>query len=645
MSDVVAYLQGKGLVLKPAAGDEVHLACVFCGEDSSKRGRMYVNTAPENGGVFQCQLCGQKGNLVTLKRHFGDPVNDKEDRDWQLREVHRVAAAYYHDALADEPDALAYLKRERGLTIETIQRHQIGWAGGGLHSYLREQGFKFVDIKATGLVTEGGSDFLRDQITLPYHVNGNVVLIRGKQIGGKYLTPHGAKTRLFNSDAVWNATTVLATEGEFDCLSAEQLGYSAVGCPGASTWQDSWDSYFSDVARLYVVFDPDEAGRRGADKIRLRLAPRARVVNLPVPQDMDASMVDLNWLVVHRDLDEYGINALLGAATGSTLITVDMARAAYDEVQALVGIRFGVPDLDAVLVPGVLPTQVVVTLARSGVGKTLWILNTMFRMAAAQPGLKFLFVSLEQTRWEWWERAQRIYAFTHPLRSESDSLQFWRARLLMTDQNRIGEEMLVKLLDEYKFEMGSAPDVVFVDYLGYWAQSFRGERYERTSDAMMSLKAIAKEHKVVMMAPHQVSRGAEPGEEPNPDDARDSGVVLETSDFLFTLWNPDSKIGAPISDREGQVYCRVAKSRHGGVGTKVQYAFSPLTLAMVPIGDPLYGRAMTEIAWRKNEDLDASEGRIPTRMTWREAVELHAHPRERAAVAAVLGDSPDADGY
>jgi archaellum biogenesis ATPase FlaH len=611
------------------------MACFFCGEDETKRGRLYVNIDPgaDIPGLFECKVCDEHGSLVSLKRYFGDPVNEKDDRDWIIRDILQHAASYYAASLADAPEALSYLRQERGLSVETIHTHQLGWADGRLHDHLKKEGFKFSDMVTTGLVKENGNDFLRNNITIPYHVSGNCVLIRGKEIGGKYLTPSGQKSRLYNSDSLINANEVIAAEGEFDALVAEQLGFSAVGVPGANTWQDSWDGLFTDVRRLYLLFDPDEAGRRGADKIHQRMSPRARVVNIPVPAGTDAALVDLSWLVVTNGMDAPGLASLLKSAGGSILVTVDDAWDAHQIIKQLVGIRFGIAELDNVITPGILPTQVMVVLARSGVGKTIWTINTMQRMAQCQPHLRFLFVSLEQTRWEWWERAERIFKFYDPFATEDDVKNFWRERYVMIDANRVGEDKLVAILSEYEYEFGKKPDVVFVDYLGYWAQSFQGERYSRTSDAMMSLKAIAKEHKLAIITPHQVSRGAEPGAEPNPDDARDSGVVLETSDFLLTLWNPDTALNVEMDARKGEVFGRLSKSRHGGVGTKLSYQFAPLTLAMVPFEDQLYSRAKREFEDRVGEDKWAvAHQQTPIRKTWQEAVDIHA---ESAALYAV----------
>lgn len=535
-----------------------------------------------------------------------------------------TAATYYHDALDDHPEVLGWLKRERGLTLTTISEHQLGWADGRLREHLESKGFKLSDIIPTGLVTKEGRDFLHDHITIPYHVAGNVVMIRGKEIGGKYLTPSGQKTRLFNSDKIWNANEVIACEGEFDAMVIEQFGYQAIGVPGANTWQDSWDSYFADTYRLYLFFDPDEAGRRGATKVHEKLSPRARIVEVPVPDGVDPAVVDPTYLLLHQGLTRERIQELLSKASGGLLKSPHDAYVAYHEGLKLgPGLKFGIEELDLVINPGLRPTQVMMILARSGVGKTIILLNLFQAMIQENPDVRILFVSLEQTAEDWWERVQRIHRFHNLDATDDDVWKAWMPALRIVDRNRVNEETLVAILKEYEYEMGCKPDLVAIDYLGYWAQAFKGEPYVKTSDAMMSLKAIAKEHQVAILAPHQVNRGAEPGCEPSPDDARNSGAVLEQADFLFTMWNPDDKLGTLVDQKQYEIHLRLSKSRHGNAGVLLRYQFAPITLSMVPIGHPLQPFALWEAEQRKSEDMQRENHLTPVPMTWQEVIIKH----------------------
>lgn len=613
MSEVLEYLASKGLSYKTAGGNNVHLPCFFCGEDPNKRGRLYVNVDPgmEIPGLFMCHLCGTKGALPTIQKHFGDyQVTDRGEDSLVRREILAAAAKYYHDRLADFPDAYAWLRGpQRLLTLETIVDAQLGYADGGLYVHLRENGFKPSDILKTGLAVERSQgppvDALRGMVTIPYVVAGNVVMIRGRAFpdvpgAPKYKTCGGNATRLYNSDAAWGTDELVVTEGEFDCLVLRQLGVrSVVACPGASAWQDSWDGYVEGLRRLWVAFDNDPAGTVGSGKLLGRFGAKVRLINLPGPAGTDVT----SWAGAGGSLEAF--EELKAKTKGKgLLVSVAQAREEHAEMQGARGLSLGIPLLDLVVQPGLLPSQVMVVLAKSGVGKTLFLLNLMQRMTMVpgQEDLKFLLLSLEQTRGEWFERARRIWRF-YNLDSDDDACdRFWGERLMLVDQNRLNEAELVATLDDYVDQMGRQPDVVFLDYLGYWAQAFRGERYERTSDAIMTLKAVAKDRRIPIITPHQVSRIAKYGEEPEADGSRDSGVVEETADFLFVLWSADSLHGRSEEEKQGVVNLRVGKSRHGGRGVKVALQFAPVSLTLVPHGDPLVSMARDELYYERLRD-------------------------------------------
>jgi 5S rRNA maturation endonuclease (ribonuclease M5)/archaellum biogenesis ATPase FlaH len=594
--DIVSYLSSKGVPIKPAGANNIHVPCFFCGEDPAKRGRLYIATGPTEDavGLFDCKLCGHRGNLRTLQRHFGDQIDLVDDSHHQAHRVLQEAAKFYADNL--HPDVLGWLKRERHLTSEVVDEQQFGWAPSedrnALYKHLRSKGFETKDILATGLCVEkpaGIRDFLRGVVTIPYLVNGSVVQIRGKDMHGKYVTPPNQKTRLFGTDNLISSEEVVIAEGEFDALLLTQMGYNAVGCPGSNVWQDSWADYFQDARVVYVVFDPDDAGKTGARKIKEQLGHKVKVVHLPVPTGVADKEVDVTWMVqqgaTKDTFDELFRGALLA---NSMLVSVDQAFEEWESVQGVQGLRLGFEELDTAIRPGLLPAQVCVILAKTNTGKTIILLNIFQRVAMLQPDAHILFISLEQTRGDWFERARRIWNFYNLTCPRNEvhqrTLDFWRSRLEIVDRNRISEEDLVACIREYEMKHGRRPDLVAVDYLGYWAAGFKGrDRYEKVTEAVMSLKAVAKGERVAIVAPHQVNRVAEFGQEFEVDQARDSGAVEETADFVFGLWNPDSMKGVAPEDRTGVVQLKVGKSRHGGKGNTIKLQFAPLTLAMVPI--------------------------------------------------------------
>jgi len=630
-TDVLGYLQSKNLRLKHAGGDEWHTACFFHGEDEQDRGRLYINCNPAADilGLFDCKVCGAKGALPTIKKHFGDHDEaEAQDDDSETRlEIYRVAAQYYHDQLADYPDVLRYLKGpERCLTIETIVDYRLGYAsdevvqdvGTGevksvpsraLYHHLRDLGYSVKDLLKTGLVTEieraNGKksiiDSLSGMVTIPYQVAGNIVAIRGRawpyedKKRPKYKTCGGEKARLFNTDAVWHNSEICITEGEFDTLVLNQMGFPAVGVPGAQTWQDSWDGYMKEMRRLWLVFDRDTAGEQGSAKLLKRFGTKARRIALS-PEGVKTDPTQ--WVSQgHTAVDFQEL--LDQAQLGGLLVTVDQAIAEHTFIQGCTGLKFGFEQLDQAISPGLLPGQICTVLAKTGTGKTIFLLNALQRMAMQpeQSHTKMLFLSLEQTRGEWWERARRIFRFYNLDATDEDAAEFWRDRLMIVDKNRLSGTDIRTIIEDFDYRVGSNPDLIALDYIGYWAQAFGGERYQRVSDAIMELKGLAKDVLIPFLAPHQVSRTAKDGEEFDSSAARDAGVIEETSDFLLAIWSPDNNMGRTEDEKQGIINMKILKSRHGGRGVTMNFYWAPLSLVMVPQGDRLVHFARDEMMY------------------------------------------------
>lgn len=191
--DVLGYLQTKGLHLKPADKRNVHTACFFCNESSGKRGRLYINVDPNNDipGAFYCHLCGEKGSITKIRRHFGDPTDNKPD----LGEIHydliRSAAEFFHANLASQAQVIQWLTVERGLTPKTIRHFRLGWGDRSVIPHLKSLGHTEEQMTRAGFLLKNGDVFFDGVVTIPYYTGPTCVGIREKRLGGKYRQPFG----------------------------------------------------------------------------------------------------------------------------------------------------------------------------------------------------------------------------------------------------------------------------------------------------------------------------------------------------------------------------------------------------------------------------------------------------------------------
>lgn len=224
-------------------------------------------------------------------------------------------------------------------------------------------------------------------------------------------------------------------------------------------------------------------------------------------------------------------------------------------------------------------------------GKTLFLANVAYNARSRRQ----LFISLEMQAGEVYNLLQRITKFWHPFHSD-DQIAHELANIGIVDENRLNEKDVKALVEEYAEEYGGPPELIHIDYLGYLARGMRGgDSYERTGMAVMEVKAIAKGVGAAVIAPHQVNRGAEDGKPLSADDARDSGVIEETGDFVFGLFKPDEAVDAKTGQPgavTGNINCSLLKSRHGGKGRVFGLKMSAASLVIV---DPLNRRAVIKV--------------------------------------------------
>lgn len=601
------YLHSKGFKLRNAPG-EFQTQCPFCGDKARHGGHLYVN---REHGAFMCHRCQEKGSFFTLQTKLGD-IPEQRQRDIAAKwRVWADLVEISQDYLIEQPEVLEYLRVERGLTGKTIGKYRLGYAPKDLIDQLLET-WELSDLKNAGLFSESGYPLFWDRIMIPYYERSHVVTVRGKQVGGNVLQAKDTSIHLFGADNLRGHREVFVCEGELDALFLDQMGYAACAAPGAGSFQDLWKMWFEDATRVFVVFDSDDAGRKGAYRVQQMLGKKACNIELPVPHHEKSTDVTEFFLRDGNTKEHFEV--LVSEARGARLYTYETMLRERDELHAKHGLQLGWVDLDYAIHPGLLPGQVVTVLAKTGAGKTAFLTQVIHNVSSWQPydksttgpGLPIMVLSLEQTKAEIGERLERIGHLYNPWATEKE-MSAWHSNLRVNDENRVPPDDVRSLIDEYTDDVGMAPEIMIVDYLGYWARSFKSKsKYEQVSDAVMELKHLAKKHNVVVIAPHQVSRAGGRGQRLEMDFARDSGVVEETSDFVFALRRPfdAENDNEPQSWQErADVRMELLKSRHGNVGKEVMMMWAPYSLALIPRGHDLERKVKKE--WGK-QDVQAS---------------------------------------
>ncbi len=248
-------------------GDELITHCIFndCDVDShGTEAHLYFNKVT---GQYQCKKCGEEGNLITLKRHFGvetaRPATPK-----RMPASLDKQAAIYHDTTPE--DIREYLRTERLISDEDIDRYQLG--------YMEQQNRKWITIPVTD---RNGSVLFMKLRKDPFS------LVEGQP---KYMST-GGEASIFNAEVLNDKPDALMIcEGEFDCLVLRSFGIPAIcSTAGAATFKDSWIDQLDFVRDFYVLMDNDEPGRKGAESLIERLAtahPDSSIMRVTLPPEV-----------------------------------------------------------------------------------------------------------------------------------------------------------------------------------------------------------------------------------------------------------------------------------------------------------------------------------------------------------------------
>lgn len=243
------------------------------------------------------------------------------------------------------------------------------------------------------------------------------------------------------------------------------------------------------------------------------------------------------------------------------------------------GIPTGFTDLDS-LTNGLQPGQFIVIGARPAMGKSTLALD-MARSASIKHGKTAAFFSLEMSRKEITQRmfSAEARVALHHIRcgtvTEEDQTRLARrtpdiqaAPLLVDDSPNLSFMEIRSKARRIAQQRGL--DLIIVDYLQLMQNggSRRAEsRQQEVSDISRSLKLLAKELGIPIIALSQLNRGPEQRTERKPmvSDLRESGSIEQDADMVILLHREDAY--EKETPRAGEADLIVGKHRNGPTAT------------------------------------------------------------------------------
>lgn len=299
-----------------------------------------------------------------------------------------------------------------------------------------------------------------------------------------------------------------------------------------------------------------------------------------VPEDV-AEAVDeaenLIYQVSRRRITE-DFRELKGLLTEN----MEMVEKLYERGSLITGTASGFTELDNITA-GFQPSNLIIVAARPSMGKSSWAVTVAQNIAVAQKQPVVIF-SLEMSKMELVQRLLCAEARVDSNRLRRGALQDsdWpklshalgrlaEAPIFIDDTAQLSVmEMRAKCR---RLQSKHGLGLVIVDYLQLMQPVKRTDnRVQEISEISRSLKILARDLEVPVLAVSQLSRNVEYRSDKRPllADLRESGAIEQDSDLVIFIYRDE--VYNPDSPQKGIAEIHVAKHRNGPIG-KIELTF------------------------------------------------------------------------
>ena len=257
------------------------------------------------------------------------------------------------------------------------------------------------------------------------------------------------------------------------------------------------------------------------------------------------------------------------------------------------GISTGFRDLDNIL-SGFQPSDLVVLAARPSMGKTALALNIAQNMA--KKGTSIGLISLEMSKEQLVERMFCSLLSVDSWKMRTGKLSdddFARIGNIMDEMNNmkiyiddtVGGSISELKAKARRLKMEQGLDILIIDYLQLMSGSgsaYQSNRVQEISEISRSLKELARDLSIPILALSQLSRAVEmrPSKVPQLSDLRESGAIEQDADVVMMLYREDYY--EEDSARPGLTDVYIRKHRNGPIG-RIELSFKKEQMKFVNI--------------------------------------------------------------
>lgn len=261
------------------------------------------------------------------------------------------------------------------------------------------------------------------------------------------------------------------------------------------------------------------------------------------------------------------------------LNSLDAIEEAAKNKGSVTGIPTGFLDLDYKLT-GLHPSELILVAARPAMGKTAFVLNIAQHVAFKHDYHVAIF-SLEMSKEQLVTRLMSMESMVDSQLIRTGNLKDTDWEKLMESAGVIGNSNL--MIDDTpgitiaelrskcrKYKQSTGLDLIIIDYLQLMSGSSKRSnesRQQEISEISRSLKALARECDVPIIALSQLSRAVESRQDHRPmlSDLRESGAIEQDADVVMFLYRDEYY--NPDTEKKNLAEVIVAKQRSGATGT------------------------------------------------------------------------------
>jgi len=246
--------------------------CPFCSADRKKKTDKCVSLHWDTG-FFNCNHCGEKGQLHTFKKkenvkHYAKPIlsNTKSD---------------YSDKFID------YITNVRSIDINALKALKVRESKEWMPQTKKEE----------------------NCICFDYYFKDELINVKYRDGKKNFKLFKDAEKIFYNLDNISTEDTCIVVEGEFDVLSFYTAGVTnVVSVPNGFNLKgelnldyiDNYYNYFESKETIFIAVDNDEAGEKGQKELIRRFgAEKCKIVNFGDCKDANDYLI------------KYGKNSLL----------------------------------------------------------------------------------------------------------------------------------------------------------------------------------------------------------------------------------------------------------------------------------------------------------------------------------------------